>query len=868
MFRKYILASAISLALLPGDVGALGLGGIRARSALNEPFSGRIELLDVAPDRIGTVKVSLASEDEFDKVGAPRPDFLTGLSFTPGVSSEGRPIIQIASTQPVREPYLDFLIEVNSPAGRVVKEYTVLLDPPVTLDSPPPRVEQAAIEPPAPQRNARSDSPPGHTPAPASTDPAAFPMRYGPVRSGDGLWKIARKMAKTSGASVAQTAMALYRSNQGAFIRGDINRLKIGNVLEIPTSAELLALDAGQAEREFEAALRGDSVASAPLAKIPAAPKAEDRLKIAGASEPVSPKQANTDMPPGEPSAEPTGQEAGVPETADGEAVGTVGDGTAPGLGAIKQDLLLVQEAGASALQETADLRGRIRELETQLADIQRLLKLSDERFVQLQSARLLELQEGQGSDGTDEAPTADAGELAKPTDPTVAPGEGDSAKTAAAPTPIEAPPAEPPFDAEAPEPTQHPDSPTGFWESMPQPLLALAIPPLLLVLGWMIYKRRKSLEETSKPDELTAEASEMEMPVDATADRSVEQSAEQSAESVDASVPPQSLYSGFGNLEDETEEADIVSEADVYIAYGRYREAEALLEEEVNKAPDRLDVKFKLAEAYHGVGNLADMEAIMSQIQQTGADRNNPEQWRRLDGMLRDLKGENADDSGAFAAATEPPTAADRGPAKPLEAGFPPPVPPNSLGRNLPGTEDAASAMPSTAGVPDRRPQDLDLDLEDLDLDDLDIVSEIPRISVSEERPEMSEAGTAASDLELHLDDLGSLRDLDLASFANRMSPAEQPPAEDETPPSADAGADPLDVESAGKDSLASDVLSSQWQMESGLWDEVATKIDLARAYMEMDDPEAARVILEEVAQEGSDDQRSEAREMMEQLG
>ena len=131
-----------------------------------------------------------------------------------------------------------------------------------------------------------------------------------------------------------------------------------------------------------------------------------------------------------------------------------------------------------------------------------------------------------------------------------------------------------------------------------------------------------------------------------------------------------------------------------------------------------------------------------------------------------------------------------------------------------------------------------------------------------------MSATAGAASDLELQLEDLESLRGLDLASFTNQMSPAEQRPAGIESPPSADAGEDSLDIAPVSKEGHASDVLSSQWQMDSGVWDEVSTKIDLARAYMEMEDSEAARVILEEVAQEGTEDQRAEAREMMEQLG
>jgi len=187
MFRKSALASALSLALLPNVSDALGLGGIRAQSALNEPFAAQIDLLDVPADELDTVKVSLASDAEFSKVGAERPYFLTNLEFRPQVSSKGRAVIRVTSSEPIKEPFLDFLVQVDWPKGRLIKEYTVLLDPPVTVNRPPPRRMQLAQ-------------------LPASVNASAFPMRHGPVQQGSNLWRIARNMAPAAGASVAQTA--------------------------------------------------------------------------------------------------------------------------------------------------------------------------------------------------------------------------------------------------------------------------------------------------------------------------------------------------------------------------------------------------------------------------------------------------------------------------------------------------------------------------------------------------------------------------------------------------------------------------------------------------------------------------------------
>ena len=133
MFRKLILASAVSLALVPASASALGLGAIRTHSALYEPFVGEIALRDVKPNELDNIKVGLAPDAEFKKVGASYSPALGELKFKPQISPQGRPIIRVTSEKPIREPYLDFLLEVRSAQGRLVKEYTVLLDLPSTV---------------------------------------------------------------------------------------------------------------------------------------------------------------------------------------------------------------------------------------------------------------------------------------------------------------------------------------------------------------------------------------------------------------------------------------------------------------------------------------------------------------------------------------------------------------------------------------------------------------------------------------------------------------------------------------------------------------------------------------------------------------
>jgi pilus assembly protein FimV len=837
MFRKLILASAVSLALLPGSSEALGLGGIRAESALNEPFLAAIELHEAAPDELDTVKVKLASPEEFAKVGAPRPHFLTQLRFNPQVSPQGQPVVQVTSREPIREPYLDFLVEIAWPTGRMIKEYTVLLDPPATTSRPAPRVERPAVRRPPPPSAAPAVAqarPAGAVPR----DTAGYPLRYGPVKPGNGLWRIARAMAPP-GATVAQTAMALYRNNQDAFIRGDINKLKLGADLAIPTPDELFALDTDAAEREFRTALSGGRATSSPLTDVTRAAQEADRLKIAAA--PAA--EAPSDEPP---------REAGAPQ---------------PELGAIKQELLLVQEAGESTRQETDELRSRIRELETQLGDIRKLLELRNEQLAQIQATVGADRQPAvEAPAGTLAEPEPEAGVEAAPVgeSPPSAPAEAGEVKV---------PP--PPPAAEVTEPTAQPPQPAEapFWDSISPSLLGLAVgvPVLLLLLALLILRRRRHLEEealptTGFPEEPSPPAARA-APAPGAAEMGLPSAVgEGTLVTSELSAP----YSSFGELEEGTGETDVISEADVYIAYGRYREAEALLSEEISGAPERMDLKLKLAEAYLGARNAESLEGLLDELRAGGAERRYPEQWQRLSSMAEELAGAAPSAPSPPRRAPIPEPAAVRPAAEPASG---PPVDADSgldFGSLLEGegTSPRSAAPAPRSSVPASRPraaeapsaspagEGLRLDLDDLGLADSQLRMPEEEVTV----------GGETSELEQRLEALG---DLDSFRLDFEETQAAEPVTEDAVakPSSAGLSLESLDIAPVGKDSIASDVLSSQWQMDSGLWDEVATKIDLARAYIEMEDPDAARVILEEVAAEGNDEQRAEAREMLSRL-
>ncbi len=129
--RNLVLAIAAATALTTEMAHALGLGEVTLKSSLNQPLVAEIELLDAKSLAPGEVVPALASVEDFSKAGVDRLYFLTDLKFTPVLRPDGKSVIQVTSSKPVREPYLNFLVEVMWPNGRLLREYTLLLDPPL-----------------------------------------------------------------------------------------------------------------------------------------------------------------------------------------------------------------------------------------------------------------------------------------------------------------------------------------------------------------------------------------------------------------------------------------------------------------------------------------------------------------------------------------------------------------------------------------------------------------------------------------------------------------------------------------------------------------------------------------------------------------
>lgn len=280
--RRHLPRLLMTGALLsPVTLHALGLGEIRLSSALNQPFDAEIELISPTRDELASLKVGLAGSDLFARYGIDRPAFLSGFDFSVARSGDGGTAIKVTSSRPVTEPFVTLLVEASWGRGRLLREYTVLLDPPVFMpaqpEAPAPvatpqagaqadgRIERVAPAPvqPEPATEPVAEAPPAAAPAPAlapaptpRTDAPARPAARSVAQSGeyavernDTLWRIAQATNPGSPSVVNRTMIALFRANPHAF-SGNINRLLAGSVLRIPDLAEIDAISSSEAAVE------------------------------------------------------------------------------------------------------------------------------------------------------------------------------------------------------------------------------------------------------------------------------------------------------------------------------------------------------------------------------------------------------------------------------------------------------------------------------------------------------------------------------------------------------------------------------------------------------------------------------------------
>ena len=830
MFRKSALAMAMLGALATGNVAALGLGEIDLKSSLNQPLNAEINLLSATRSELDELKVSIASPKAFANAGIERPLFLTKFSFNVKTNAEGQPVVQVTSRDVVREPFLDFLLELSWSKGRLLREYTVLVDPPVTMPAAVPVPQAPAVQS-APLVPARAAAPAQRVTHTAQPRMSAAPGEYGPTRRHDTLWQIAQQVRPDNGVSVEQTMQGLLRANPEAFVDNNINNLKAGYILRVPDRESLTSMSRAEAASESQAqyaawraardlpvATLADSAAQAPAAGAGMA--AESHLQLV------------------------------APDSAEGAAGAGAEEGSLQG---VQNDLLMANEALEAQRRQSEDMSERLSVLETQIQNMQRLVQLKDDELARLQAQV--------GEDGT-ELPagqvealdaTADAADVLAET-PVMEqagemgaemplPGSMDTVEPVEGMTDTEMPVTEVGMDgtetvdesmAEAPvEPAvEEPVTPVepalvdtvttpGFVDRLlANPLWLGAGGVVLALLAFFGLRRKRGVETEFQESILQAAHSESSASDSEIVGAEAESSQPASTES---SLLSEFAVSDMGSIRNDGE-ADPMAEADVYLAYGRFQQAEDLIKDALEKDSDNENLNLKLLEVFLAAKNQSDFDGHAQAILARLENSDDP-MWIRVAEMGRELNPDNPMYQEGHAVSVS--------------------------------ADDSDDTV-----MMDSLSDDIEFDIAKL-----------------------------AAETEQSAEDEGLEFDIDL-SFDAENTDEDKPDSVEFTPPEADAGqtdvSDPMpdiDMDSVEPDAVDTDNaldfdlegldMDSETAMDAepagdgelADLDEVSTKLDLARAYIDMGDPDGAKSILDEVMDEGSDEQKDEARGIMEQM-
>ncbi|WP_305119285.1 FimV/HubP family polar landmark protein [Tahibacter harae] len=432
------LTLAVALALGSTNALALGLGMIQVKSGLNEPLVAEIPV-NGSLDETAGLNVALAAAADFERVGLSRSRIVVPLEFTVATGAKGNAVIKVTTKEPVRDPFLDFLIEVNWAKGKLLREYTVLLDPPTM--APAIKGSRASTTPvkdsSAPASSTQLPaSKPGKAPKPAretAAAPAAEPSapaaprsaaagEYGPVAQGETLWEVAAATRPDDSVSLNQVMIALLRSNPNAFFKDNINSLKRGAILRVPSADEIRAAGTAAAAaaevRSQNDAARGGGAAPTLVADTGSKPAASAPASAA-ASKPSRTESDRLELVPPKVAKE---------SSASAERPGSGGSGDS----SVRAELARTKEALASRDQEAGELKSRVRELEDLKTKNDKLLSLKDSELAALQ-AKLKELQDKAAKPGA--APAAAAPASSAPATASTAPAASAPAATPPAST-------------------------------------------------------------------------------------------------------------------------------------------------------------------------------------------------------------------------------------------------------------------------------------------------------------------------------------------------------------------------------------------------------------------------------------------------
>ncbi len=784
MSKTFVVRVLAALLVFASFVAhAAGLGDLRVLSALGEPLRAEIDIVALTPNERDSLSVRVASSEAFREAGIEFNPALIGVKLS--IQRRGaKSIILVTTRDRVNEPFLEMLVELEWASGRLVRDYTVLLDPP-TYIPPPPAGAVMGPTTPAPAPAVAQPTPPSAPAAPSAEAPAVTGGVDYEVIRGDTLSKIAREY-QYSGVTFNQMMIAIYRANKEAFIRDNINLVRAGRILRIPDQDAVAAVNPEEAR---------DTV----LAHM--ASFAEYRRTIA-ATAPTAPAGEGTRTAEGQISAPGA---AAKPEGAQDQLKLSRAEPGAPGSAAAAA---ASADDRAARERELKEAQSRVEELEKNVVDLQKLLEIKNQQVAELEK-RAVEAGAAPAPKPAAEMPKP-APEAPKPAAQAPKPAAQAPKPAAGAPKPAPVKPAAKPRPAPPPPP-----APSLVDEYLGDPLMVggLGVVVLLLIgYGWYAWKKKKRVAQTQLGDNLLGVA----------------------AGGAAAGAAAGSAAGGAA-----ADEVDPIAEADVYLAYGRDAQAEEILREALQKDSSRPAIHAKMLEIF--------------------ARRRDPKNFEETALKLKALvKGEGAEWEKAMALGRS----IDAG-NKLYGEGEAAPMAP---GIDVTGTPAVDFNIEATSAGIDRRKSEVTVDFDLGGATGEERPVAVP--SEGDERPQVDNTGPLDFDLGTTTSSIDKTADQEAPGasrgggggldFELNLDAGSEAPGEPETPSGSDLSGISLDLGGAESPGGGGDAK----------WQEVATKLDLAKAYEEMGDKDGARELLNEVAKEGDAAQQAQAQQMLASLG
>lgn len=793
------------------NASALSLGRLAVQSGLGETLKAEIEVTSLTPEESSNLKVRVAPPEAYRAAGVDYNAVLPATQVAIQRRPDGRTILRITSNRAVQEPFVDVILELSWSTGRLVREYTLLFDPPSTRTAAPvtvttePSIASAppVAAPVAPAVSAAPSAPVAAPRAPRASSrststaveaPAAAGADQYTVRPGDTLSRIAGRTQR-SGVSLDQMLVSLYKGNPDAFLGNNMNRLRSGVVLSVPSAEAAKALSSDEAKQVIQAqsadfnAFRQRLAGNVPAAKTEASSR---QAKGAVQATVEDKKQA----------AAPSPDKLTLSKGAASPAAKAASE-----------------EAKISKEKEKAAAAARVAELSKNVEDLKKLQKAASApapaapAVAEVASAPAVSV------------PTIPA-PVVVPTPPVVA----------SAPVPVVAEPASAAVAASAPEPvavvastppvvTAAPTAPAAPEPSFVDGILdgsnplGLAIGGGLIALlaGFGLYRFSKRARKDS------GETSFLESRLQP--DSFFGASGGQRIDTRDASGASSSMSYSLSQL-DAIGDVDPVAEADVYLAYGRDLQAEEILKEAMRGNPDRLAIRTKLLEVYAKRRDTKGFELLATQL--FSLTQGSGDDWAKAQEMGQQIDPDNAlyRPGGAPSAAMGP-----DGPTEPLGAS----TMPQSVLPPVASFKESASASAPASGL------DLDLELDLAASSGAAVVTTVPGALDAIPSPKL---------------------DLDFASA--KPAPVDSAPS----PLDFDLGAISLDLDAPAKagGSTELDAVDTGSDEDDGR-DPLERKLDLAEEFRQIGDMEGARDLLQEVVAKGTGSLRSKAQSMLNAL-